>query len=354
MAWTAPMTAVARSVWTSAQWNTHIRDNLAETLVGKASGGGGYFVTSGASAVAQRGAASAVVSTPETRSSAAYGDLTTSGPSVTVTTGSEALVWLACEAASDGAADAPDVTVTSTYSATSSATFQSDGTNRGDGSHMYQGFFDSTNGNQYSMALFPYTAMQSDMDSATVNTCELFLANQHFYLNAGGSAVIGTHAQTSLSGSHAYSQVTPDLSEDHWDKGEAAYHFISEEIAERIRDGLATGVALGKGPTNSTSYYGYFTGGTSPKLRINYTKPGTSGGYCKVSFAVSGATTLAAKDDWALYFSGMAANNANRWAVCRRATGLTPGSNTFTMKYAAGASGDTGTFQRREIIVMPL
>ena len=36
MTWTAPMTAVAGAVYTAAQWNTSIRDNLNETAVAKA------------------------------------------------------------------------------------------------------------------------------------------------------------------------------------------------------------------------------------------------------------------------------------------------------------------------------
>lgn len=354
MAWTAPMTAVPRDVWSAALFNAHVRDNMLETMAGKATSAGGYFVTTAANAIAQRTPGSAVVATSQTRLNTTYGDLTTAGPAVTATTGTEALVWMAAEAMSDGAPDSPDVSTTTTYTATGTATYQSDGTNRSDGTRMYQGYFDSTNGNQFSMALFPYTTMVTDLTDATIDSCELFLDNDHFYLNAGGNAIIGTHNQTSLSGSHVYSQVTSALSSDHWDKGEAAYKFIDESIAERIRDGLAKGIALGKGASNSLNYYGYFKGGTSPKLRIGYTKPGASGAFSKVSFAVSGATTIAVSDNWGLYWSGATASNVNRWGVCRRVTGLTPGSNTFTMKYASGGSGNTSTFSRREIIVMPL
>jgi hypothetical protein len=348
------MTAVPRDIWSAAQFNVHVRDNLLETMTGKATTAGGYFVTTAAGAIAQRVTGSAAVATSQTRSHTAYGDLTTAGPAVTVTTGTEALVWLAAEAFSDGAPDSPDVSATTTYTATGSATYQSDGTNRGDGTRMYQGQFDATNGNQFSMALFPYATMLSDLTDATIVSCELFLDNDHFYLNAGGNAIIGTHNQTSLSGSHVYSQVTSALSSEHWDKGEAAYKFIDESVAERIRDGLAKGIALGKGPSSSLNYYGYFKGGTSPKLRIKYTKPGASGAFSKASFAVSGASTIAVSDNWGIYWSGAAANNSNRWGVARRVTGLTPGSNTFTMKYASGGSGATSTFARRELIVMPL
>lgn len=354
MAWTAPMTAIARDIWSAAQYNAHVRDNLLETMAGKAANAGGYFVTTAAGAIAQRLPGSAVVATSQTRSSTAYGDLTTTGPAVTVTTGTEALVWIAAEAMTDGLADSPDVSATTTYAATGTATYQSDGSNRSDGSRMYQGYFDSTNGNQFSMALFPYATMVTDLADSTIDACELYLDNDHFYLNAGGNALVGTHNQTSLSGSHVYSQVTPSISATHWDKGESGYKTISDTVAERIRDGLAKGIALGKGPSNSLNYYGYFKGGTSPKLRITYTKPGALGAFSKASFEVSGASTIAVSDSWGLYWSGQTAANSNRWGICRRVTGLTPGSNTFTMKYASGGTGATSTFARREMIVMPL
>jgi hypothetical protein len=72
----------------------------------------------------------------------------------------------------------------------------------------------------------------------------------------------------------------------------------------------------------------------------------------KVSFAVSGASTVAASDDWAIILSGVLANSPTRLMSAHRITTLTAGSNTFTMKYAV--SFGTGTFARREICVIPL
>jgi hypothetical protein len=96
MAWTTPMTAVANgTAWTAAQWNTHVRDNLNETTPGKATAtAGGWFVSTAANAIAERTISAATVLTNETRTLTSYGDLTTVGPSVTVTTGTSALVWI--------------------------------------------------------------------------------------------------------------------------------------------------------------------------------------------------------------------------------------------------------------------
>lgn len=93
MAWTAPMTAVAGSVYTAAQFNTFVRDNLNETAPAKARTAGGYFVTSATNQIAERTVAHAVVNTADTTSATSYSDLdNTDGPTVDVTTGSVALV----------------------------------------------------------------------------------------------------------------------------------------------------------------------------------------------------------------------------------------------------------------------
>lgn len=54
MAWTAPMTAVAGSVLTAAQVNTHVRDNLRETMPSRASRAGAMFAVSGWQEIAER------------------------------------------------------------------------------------------------------------------------------------------------------------------------------------------------------------------------------------------------------------------------------------------------------------
>ncbi len=101
MAWTAPMTAVAGNAFTAAQFNTHVRDNLLETAPAKATTANGYFVATGANAIAQRLPGGAIIDTTETRSSTTYGDLTTIGPSVTVTTGTKALVMITAQMEND-------------------------------------------------------------------------------------------------------------------------------------------------------------------------------------------------------------------------------------------------------------
>lgn len=97
MAWTAPMTAVAGSVFTAAQFNTHIRDNLAETAPAKATTPGSYFTTSATNQITERVAATQQINVSEATTSTAFVDLATPGPSVTVTTGVMALVLFSAE-----------------------------------------------------------------------------------------------------------------------------------------------------------------------------------------------------------------------------------------------------------------
>ncbi|MGW2213321.1 hypothetical protein, partial [Streptomyces sp. NPDC001781] len=104
MSWTAPMTAVAGAVFTAAQFNTFLRDNLAETAPAKATTPGSIFVTSATNQIAERIPTWAESLSSDTTVSTSYGPLSASaGPSVTVTTGSQALVLLHAQVANSGA-----------------------------------------------------------------------------------------------------------------------------------------------------------------------------------------------------------------------------------------------------------
>lgn len=95
MAWTAPMTAVANTAFTAAQFNTYIRDNLLETAPAKASGEGSYFVGNGANTLIERYWGTDPQLAEGSTSSSSYTDLSGSfGPTVTAATSSRALVIL--------------------------------------------------------------------------------------------------------------------------------------------------------------------------------------------------------------------------------------------------------------------
>lgn len=104
MTWSAPMTAVAGSVFTAAQFNTFVRDNLNECPAAKATTPGSIFVTSATNQVAERitSANSDLTSATTAQTSYADPDTGAAGPAVTVTTGANALVVVSSSLANSG------------------------------------------------------------------------------------------------------------------------------------------------------------------------------------------------------------------------------------------------------------
>lgn len=78
----------------------------------------------------------------------------------------------------------------------------------------------------------------------------------------------------------------------------------------------------------------------------------TNGVRSFVGVAVSGATTVAASDDDCLRYQVPGAFYSHRGMTAIMFDSLTPGANTFTMKYRVDAG--TATFQRRRLIVIAL
>lgn len=102
MAWTIPMTAVANDIFYADDFNTYVRDNLNATEAAIVDDAGQYFVATGANALAKRTPASARVDTSQTYTGGVtWGDPSTAGPSVTVTTGNSALVHIAARMQND-------------------------------------------------------------------------------------------------------------------------------------------------------------------------------------------------------------------------------------------------------------
>lgn len=168
----------------------------------------------------------------------------------------------------------PVQTYIKTYTANGSGSYQNDGSNRGV-SECYQGYYSSTNGNGFSIITFPYATIQSDLSGATIKKVEVFLTNSHFFANSGGSAIIGTHNQTTASGNHVVSQITDDITRASYAYGQAKWVTVSNTIGTALKANTAKGIALGPGPSTSNVYYGHFAGATQtgkPQLRITYSK----------------------------------------------------------------------------------
>lgn len=77
----------------------------------------------------------------------------------------------------------------------------------------------------------------------------------------------------------------------------------------------------------------------------------TAGAISWMAHEVSGATTLAASDTWGLKHGDTGAAGTMCASRSHLEVALTPGSQTVTLKYRVTAG--TGTFQRRQVIVMP-
>ncbi len=80
---------------------------------------------------------------------------------------------------------------------------------------------------------------------------------------------------------------------------------------------------------------------------------GAAGNSANVSVAISGATTVAAGAANSGNTSASGASHDNVISRCMVITGLTPGSNTFTLKYQNNGGG-TWTFYNRSIVVIAL
>jgi metal-dependent amidase/aminoacylase/carboxypeptidase family protein len=87
---------------TAAQM-TAIKDNINETAPAKATTAGYWFVSTGTNAVAERAILSTRNNNQQTRTSTSYGNLSTVGPVVTITTGTQALVHIANQMFNSGA-----------------------------------------------------------------------------------------------------------------------------------------------------------------------------------------------------------------------------------------------------------
>jgi len=119
------MTAVSGNAFTAAEFNTYIRDNLLETAPAKATTATGYFVATGANAIAERLPTSGFTSSAQnTTTTGSFHDLATVGPSVTVTTGTKALVLFQSHCQNTSSASAVQaISVAISGATTSTATF---------------------------------------------------------------------------------------------------------------------------------------------------------------------------------------------------------------------------------------
>lgn len=165
-------------------------------------------------------------------------------------------------------------TYTKSYGATWTRSFTgSGGYNSYYGSHLVQGYYSSNNGNQRAMVGFNDAQIRSDLSGASILSATLTLYSTWWYYNAGGTAVIGTHASSSAPSTFSG---TPDrLRSSSWPKSYRRTVNLGTTIGNDFRTGAARGITLGPGPTTSHEYYGKFAGvgeSYAPVLTIKYSK----------------------------------------------------------------------------------
>lgn len=101
MAWTTPLTAVASTALTAAQWNASVRDNLLMTAPPQATTAGSIIAVAGTNSIVQRIPGQFAVAGGETTTSSTYtgtlsGGAGSAGPGFSITTGPKALVAFHC------------------------------------------------------------------------------------------------------------------------------------------------------------------------------------------------------------------------------------------------------------------
>ncbi len=82
----------------------------------------------------------------------------------------------------------------------------------------------------------------------------------------------------------------------------------------------------------------------------------SAGGSAFLSYSVSGASTIAASDEHAVIREHGSSSDTGlvQASTTSVVTGLTAGSNTFTLQYRSSSKSDTATFSNRSITVIPL
>jgi len=102
--------------------------------------------------------------------------------------------------------------------------------------------------------------------------------------------------------------------------------------------------------TTTTDTVTVTVGASGKVLVIIYANIAVTGGYAYVSYAISGANTVAATDTKALIFTLQYQQVPGGLSASFLETGLTAGSTTFKMKYRS--DGNSQTFANRRITVL--
>lgn len=174
----------------------------------------------------------------------------------------------------------PGTVYTRQYAATWSGTYGYNGGNEYDswyGTEAHQGQYDG--GNKKSLiggfnTSTNGTSMASDLSGATAIAARIRLTYFHWWSNAGGTAVVGTHGHTTLPGT--FSAATNLWQSAGVQKGVARWVDLGAGVCAGFIAGTHKGIALGPGPSGSSAYYGKAYGAGSgvyvPLLELTFEK----------------------------------------------------------------------------------
>lgn len=167
---------------------------------------------------------------------------------------------------------------TKTYNATWCGRYNGSSSRINQNDDIFQGQYDGTNGNQKSIIGFDWATIQSDLAGATVKKITITLKNKHWYNNAGGTIVLGTHNSSASSAPSTCPTLNNDLNRfSAWPKLATWEVTIdTTDFGVALKNGTAKGICIGPGPSTSHEYYGYFAGSNDssgkPKIKITYSK----------------------------------------------------------------------------------
>lgn len=133
------------------------------------------------------------------------------------------------------------------------------------------------NGNCSTVIVMPWQTMQNDLAGVTFTSITLKLTNQHSWYGSGMKVALGW---LTYAGSFGTSRnfggwgVSEDITEWHINQGQTLTQAINLSYGTVFANDNATAFLLYQ-PSSDRNYYGYFTGGSNPQLKVSGTIGGT-------------------------------------------------------------------------------
>jgi hypothetical protein len=153
------------------------------------------------------------------------------------------------------------------YSCSWGQSYRADGT-------MYSGMDPSViqgyGGGPGRMGMLGFQTMTADLSGASINAMYVYLYFQHWWNNAGGTAVIGVHGQASKPSTYSASDGV--VSRSGWPNPGGLWVPLPSQVWNGFKSGQYRGVSV-RAPGDSTAaeYYGYIDP-SKCKIRIDFNK----------------------------------------------------------------------------------